>query len=173
MRMSFSLMVCMDASGGISFKGRLPWYISEDWKYFKRITTTCMEGMVNAVIMGSDVRDLIPSSNLPLSDRLNIVLSSSSDAQTLDIALSLAGTIPSVDSIFVIGGSYIYSSAIVHPLCERIYVTRIGRSYPECDCFFPVIPSYYKLEVYGSRGSFTDECTGEVITYRFEQYARI
>jgi thymidylate synthase len=39
-------------------------------------------------------------------------------------------------NIFVIGGGQIYSEAINHPMCDKLYITEIYKDY-ECDTFFP------------------------------------
>ena len=57
-------------------KGRLPWRLSEDLKYFKKITTTASKNK-NAVIMGVK-RGKLPGHFRP-ADRVNIVLTKNNE----------------------------------------------------------------------------------------------
>ncbi len=52
---------------------RIPWYIPEDLKHFKKTTTN------GIVLMGSNTYNSIPEKNRPLSERLNLVLSRSKE----------------------------------------------------------------------------------------------
>jgi dihydrofolate reductase len=95
----FSIVVAMDANRGIGVKGKLPWKLSGDMKFFRELTTcpdheaverryglgstSDMESLLpvpspnrrNAVIMGRHTWESIPSSFKPLPNRLNWVLS--------------------------------------------------------------------------------------------------
>jgi dihydrofolate reductase len=130
--MIISLIVAMDARGGIGRNGRVPWHISDDLKHFKRLT------MDNHVLMGrktyQDVTGKLPGRKL-------IVLSRDSgfaapDAQvvsSLEEGLEFA-RMAGEQELFVIGGAEIFAQAL--PLADRLYLTRI-RAEVECDAFFP------------------------------------
>ena len=66
-------------NGGIGLNGKLPWRLKEDMKIFKRITTTIQnsddKNKLNAVIMGKNTWESIPLKFRPLSNRINIILS--------------------------------------------------------------------------------------------------
>ena len=68
--MKVHLIWAQDLNGGIGRDGKLPWYIPEDLKNFKKITTQSI------VIMGRKTWDSLPLK--PLPKRRNIVLSSTS-----------------------------------------------------------------------------------------------
>ncbi len=70
-------IVACTRDGGIGKEGRLPWKLSGDMAYFKRVTldTEDVPGARNAVIMGRKTWESIPKSFRPLADRLNVVLS--------------------------------------------------------------------------------------------------
>ena len=62
------LIWAQDENGGIGKNGKLPWYISEDLKKFKKITSN------STIIMGRKTWESLPMK--PLPNRDNIVLSS-------------------------------------------------------------------------------------------------
>lgn len=74
---------------GIGLNGKLPWNLSKEMKYFRQVTTTtqCLHGdndnindndinEKNIVIMGRKTWDSIPLKFRPLSNRINIIISS-------------------------------------------------------------------------------------------------
>ena len=74
--------VCRTAGGkpGIGYKGQLPWpYIASEMRHFALTTSSCPEGMRNAVVMGRKTWESIPLANRPLKNRLNVVLTSQTD----------------------------------------------------------------------------------------------
>ncbi len=70
-------IVACTRDGGIGKEGKLPWKLSGDMAYFKRVTldTEDIPGKRNAVIMGRKTWESIPNSFRPLAGRLNVVLS--------------------------------------------------------------------------------------------------
>ena len=68
-----NFIVACDNKGGIGKNNKLPWHISEDLKYFKKLTNK------NTVIMGSKTYFSIPKNHRPLSNRLNLVLTNNKD----------------------------------------------------------------------------------------------
>ena len=83
--------------------GKLPWYISEDLKRFKRLTTGY------PVLMGRKTfESIVERLGKPLPDRRNIVLTSKSfahypDVETYPAIESALAAISSEQKIFVIG----------------------------------------------------------------------
>lgn len=73
-----TLIVAQDPSRGIGSKGKLPWRLSKEMRYFAQATTAAPEGKHNAVLMGRTTWESIPKKFKPLKDRLNVVLSSKS-----------------------------------------------------------------------------------------------
>jgi len=71
----FTIIVATTKERGIGINGKLPWKNSVDMKYFKNITTQCIDNKKqNAVIMG---RNTFKSMNYkPLPNRLNICITS-------------------------------------------------------------------------------------------------
>lgn len=71
----FTIIAATTKENGIGINGIIPWKNSIDMKYFKNITTQCMDNRKrNAIIMG---RKTFKSMNYkPLQDRLNICITS-------------------------------------------------------------------------------------------------
>ncbi|HCW32031.1 MAG: dihydrofolate reductase [Candidatus Peregrinibacteria bacterium GW2011_GWF2_39_17] len=146
---TFAIIVAVDAENGIGLKGKMPWHLSADLKYFSKITQkTSDQKMPNAVIMGRTTWESIPEKYRPLPKRLNIVLTHQADynlpkgvlkAKSLDQAFKLAQKNRSKNT-FVIGGGSVFEQALIHPACQTLYVTRILKKF-KCDTFFPKIDS--------------------------------
>lgn len=133
-----SAIVAVDENWGIGFNGELLEKIPEDMEHFKELTTD------NIVVMGRKTWDSLPSQ--PLPDRLNIVLSryylTPTCEHTLCMTLeSLKYVIDNKDKfsgdIFIIGGGQIYKELL--PFCDRVYITKIFKSYNNVDTYFPML----------------------------------
>ncbi len=74
----FSVVVAQTRKRGIGLKGGLPWpRLSADMSRFVALTkTTKSKSMQNAVVMGRNTWDSLPSSFKPLPNRCNVVISS-------------------------------------------------------------------------------------------------
>ncbi len=135
-----SLIVAMAENRVIGLGGGMPWHISEDLKFFKRVT------MGHPVIMGRKTHQAIGGA---LPGRTNIVVTRDPDfeaagadvARGLDQAVKTAvafeelwGMDGATKEIFIIGGAEIYAQALA--MAERIYMTEVHLS-PTGDAFFP------------------------------------
>ncbi len=128
-----SLIVAMAANGVIGRDNRLPWHISEDLRYFKRVT------MGKPLVMG---RKTFQSIGKPLPGRPNIVVTrdpawssegvqvAHSVAQALETARGLAAG----GEVMVIGGAELFKAALA--TARRLYLTEVHRNY-DGDVFFP------------------------------------
>jgi len=129
----------------IGFKGKLPWNIPEDLRYFFNKTKN------KILIMG---RKSFDSLGKPLPHRLNIVLTRQKDFQDRVKAFENTLVFPNFEEalkhssqssqiekygneIFIGGGGEIYKQTLLS--MDRLYVTRIDKSY-EGDAFYPEIP---------------------------------
>ena len=163
--MFFNIIVAYDNQNGIGYKNKLSWYIKSDLNRFKTITTG------HIVIMGKNTWESL--SIKPLPNRINIVISSTLNddrpnkiCKTLNEALNceIVKNNESKD-IFVIGGEKLYTEAICHKDCEKIYVTEVYKKY-NCDTFFPKIPKDFNV-------IFVDNfCYENEIHYRYITYAK-
>ena len=124
-----SIIVAVAENGVIGDKNSLLWHIGEDLRNFKRITSG------HPVIMG---RKTYESLGRPLPNRTNVVITRSdtgfegcTTVHSLEEAVAL---FPADEEVFIIGGAQIYAQAL--PVADRLYLTRVYRSY-EGDTRFP------------------------------------
>lgn len=151
--MKFSIIAAVDDNFGIGKNNDLPWHLKADLKHFA--ATTIGAGN-NAVIMGSNTWRSLPEKYRPLKDRLNVVLNQDTNLElpkgvllftSLDQALEdLANK--NLAEVFIIGGARLYATAIDHPDCDKLYLTKIVGVF-DCDVFFPKLPERFKLESAG------------------------
>jgi len=148
--MRISIIVAMAENRVIGLDGAMPWYISADLKYFKRLT------MGAPVIMG---RKTYNSIGRALPGRINVVITrnpefSCDDAEVAgDIVAALRKAkafteIKGGGEIFVIGGAEIYAQAL--NTADRLYITEI-KSSPPGDAYFPEL-------AYGSWREVSRDC---------------
>jgi dihydrofolate reductase len=143
----FSVVVAMTRNMGIGLNGGLPWKISSDMRYFRKLTVG--EGR-NVVIVGRKTFDSIGGE---LSGRLNVVLSKSSGVSLVEGLKSLSDR-KDVDEVFVIGGGEVYKEAVGMKECEKIYVSWVRRrdnNKIAVDTFFPRFDdSHYRVNDLGT-----------------------
>lgn len=169
-----SIIVAIASNGAIGRNNQLLWHISEDLRYFKKVTAG------HTVIMG---RKTWESIGRPLPNRRNIVVSKSmaaaleshglKSASGIEIFTSLEDAIFAAEhpvlqnhaeiqnhaevvqssatpEIFTIGGGEIYRQSL--PLAGRLYLTQVHIPIEDADTFFPTIDFTQWREV--SRESF-------------------
>lgn len=138
-----SAIVAVDSNYGIGYKNNLLFHIKEDLKHFKELTTG------NIVIMGRKTYESLPIK--PLPNRVNIIITNNVSAMldkyenntentiftNLDMLKKSINSLNKKNDIYVIGGSQIYKELL--PYCERIYLTRVYKSFEEVDSYFPDI----------------------------------
>lgn len=126
-------IVAVDRNLAIGKGGTLPWHYSSDLKFFKQTTVG------KAVVMG---RRTWQSLKKPLPDRLNVVLTTSTEIEAVDSVvrlpdvasvLTLAQTLTS--DLFVIGGAKTYEAFMPH--LDQWIVTEIPLSVEDADTFVP------------------------------------
>ncbi len=144
------LIAAADLKNGIGIKGKLPWNLKRDLRFFQKKTIkTDNANRRNMVIMGSVTWESLPEGHRPLPGRMNVVLAKSKDydapgatvAHSIEEALSLADE--RIEKIFFIGGASVYEQAIKRRDIKGIYLTRIKKEF-KCDAFFPKIPNAFK-----------------------------
>ena len=133
-----AVIVAAAENGVIGRNNALPWHLSEDLRYFKRVT------MGKPIVMG---RKTFESIGRPLPGRTNIVITrnTSFHAEGIQVvgslaeALALAEDIALIDGareLVVIGGAEIYREAI--PGADRLYLTEV-HAQVEGDAYLPEI----------------------------------
>lgn len=129
---AISIIVARSRNHVIGRDNQMPWKISADLQFFKRVT------MGFPVIMG---RKTWESIGRPLPGRRNIVISRNADltligaevAGSLDEALDRLSESPRV---FVIGGEQLFKQAF--DKTDRLYITEIDLDIDDGDTFFEV-----------------------------------
>ncbi|TAL02972.1 MAG: dihydrofolate reductase [Rhodospirillaceae bacterium] len=135
-----ALIVARAENGIIGSGGKLPWHISADLQYFKRLTVG------KPIIMGRKTYDSI---GRPLPRRTNIVVTGSPGwhadgvqvAADLPTAFALAfedAHRTGAEEVMVIGGGTLYSQSL--PQVRRIYLTEVHRAY-DGDAVFDFVPT--------------------------------
>jgi dihydrofolate reductase len=112
--MKVAVIAAIAEDGTIGHAGRIPWYISEDLKRFKRLT------MGHPVIMG---RKTFESIGKRLPGRRNIVLTRQPGPDhfpSLDAALKSCGD----ETVFIIGGGEVYRAAL--PVADTLLLTHVN-----------------------------------------------
>lgn len=74
--MQVCLIVACSQNNGIGLQNQLPWKLKFDLRFFQKTTMETSDPLKqNAIIMGRNTWDSLPSSRRPLKGRLNVVLS--------------------------------------------------------------------------------------------------
>ena len=131
-----ALVVAKGDNGAIGKGGGLPWRLSSDMRFFRKVT------MGKPILMGRRTFDSLPR---VLDGRLNIVL-------TRDKAFAAPGAVVAhdveeavevarreakrtgADEIMVIGGAGLFGATL--PQADRIYLTEV-KATPDADTWFP------------------------------------
>ncbi len=133
-----TIIVAIAKNGVIGSKGKLPWYISEDLKRFKKLT------LKNPVLMGRKTYDSIfhrLGSGLP--ERENLILTRKKNYKKIEQNVHFFNDIDQIlhwmeqknyKDLFIAGGTSIYDKFL--PVAQRIEVTHVCQNF-EGDTFFP------------------------------------
>ena len=126
----YKAIVAVAEDGVIGRGGDLPWRLSEDLKWFKRIT------LGHTILMGRKTWESLPGA---LPSRQNWVLSRTVNQKDgMSVFRSMEevqqALVPS-QTLFIIGGGEIYSMAL--PLCHELFISEVRRKVPDGDAFFP------------------------------------
>ncbi len=175
--MAFDVVVAADLDWGIGKSNGLPWpKLKGDMAHFRRITSACEDGKLNAVIMGRKTWVSAEMNGNPLPKRLNVVITRTAAfavpagvivAGSLDAALH-ASRGPNVENVFVIGGAEIFREAFIHADLCYVYLTRVEGRFG-CDVTIPNLDAAGLVKT-----EWDGETTGEDngITYRIERLGR-
>lgn len=128
-----SIIVAINNNNGIGLNNELLYWLPNDLKRFKSLTTG------HTIIMGRKTFESLPKGALP--NRRNVVLTRQNlkfeGAETFDSLDEALDNCKNDDEIFIIGGASLYQEAI--DIADRLYITRINDSEKEADAFFPEI----------------------------------
>lgn len=131
-RPAISMIVARSRNHVIGRDNQMPWKISADLQFFKRVT------MGHPVIMG---RKTWESIGRPLPGRRNIVVSRNAnyEAKGADLVGSLEEALKNLNEferVFVLGGEQLFKQAF--DKADRLYITEIDLDIEGGDTFFAV-----------------------------------
>ena len=161
-----SLIVCADSENGIGKQNKLAWSLQEDIKHFKKTTIN------NVVIMGRKTWNSIPLKFKPLSNRLNIVITTQNKCNFPENPNLIICNSPQKallhaskynKEIFVIGGAQIYEQFRNH--ANKLYLTRIFYNF-NADVKFNISDLVNSgQKIYSILGTDTDRFSGQKVSY--------
>jgi dihydrofolate reductase len=144
--MRLAMIAAQSQNRVIGNNNKLPWYLPEDLKYFKRVT------LGKPIIMG---RKTFESIGRPLPGRTNIIITRNPDwthdgagvrvvhslQQAIELAESLA-LVNGFEESLVIGGAEIYALAL--PQADRLYLTQVHAEVQGDAHFPPLNPAQWR-----------------------------
>lgn len=137
--MCISIIVAIAQNRAIGFENKLIYWLPNDLKRFKALTTG------HTIIMGRRTFESLPKGALP--NRRNIVLTrqniefpGAERYASLEAALAQC---KDDEEVFIIGGASVYQEAM--SLADKLYITLIKDTPEQADAFFPEIdPSVWR-----------------------------
>jgi len=127
---NLSIIVAIGQNNEIGKNNDLLWYISDDLKRFKAITTG------NTIVMGRKTFDSLPKGALP--KRRNIVLTHQNidieNAEVFQDVDAILDATKTEEQVFIIGGASLYNMFI--DKVDRMYLTKVDATI-DADVFFP------------------------------------
>lgn len=128
--MKLAIIVATDEQGLIGHNNDLPWKLSADLQYFRRVT------IGKPLIMGRNTHESIGKA---LPGRKNIIVTKNNDYQaedcivvnTVSAALSDCGQ---AEEVMVVGGASLYEQLL--PQADRLYLTLVHATL-QGDTWFP------------------------------------
>lgn len=168
--MIFSIICALSNNGVIGQGLDIPWYLPNDFKYFKKIT----EGY--PIVMGRNTWDSLPKK--PLPNRLNVIISRTLEYDELNDNVIILPSIEAMyeyfdnkeyDTVFIIGGGEIYKQMIGK--VDELYLTNVGIDLDINDntVLFPTFNSDNYCLVYSEHNSKDEKHKYE---YIFNLYRR-
>ena len=129
-----SIIAAVDRRMAIGFENKLLFWLPNDLKRFKALTTG------NTILMGRKTFESLPKGALP--NRRNIVLSSNPDivCPGAEVFPSLEAALKSCredEHIYIIGGASIYQQAI--SFADELCLTEINSTASVADAYFPEV----------------------------------
>jgi dihydrofolate reductase len=130
-----TIVVAASENNVIGVNNSLPWHLSDDLKFFKKVT------LGKPVLMG---RKTYESLGRPLPKRLNIVLSRSKiilpegvlNFTNFEDAIDFLEK-ENVPEVCIIGGGYVFVDVL--DTADQIFLTRVHTVLNKGEVFFPVI----------------------------------
>ena len=126
-----SIIAAVAANRAIGFENKLLYWLPNDLKRFKALTTG------HTIIMGRRTFESLPKGALP--NRRNVVLSSTHTefpgCDTYSSLQEALGHCAKDEDVYIIGGTSVYSQALA--VADRLCLTEIHDTPANADAFFP------------------------------------
>ena len=134
-----SIIAAVAANRAIGFQNKLLYWLPNDLKRFKALTTG------HTIIMGRNTFESLPKGALP--NRRNVVISRTKTSfPGCDTYASLEEAISHCqpdEDIYIIGGASVYEQAL--PVADRLCLTEIDDVPEHADTFFPDYTAWKEL----------------------------
>lgn len=198
MNHEYSIIVAKNEQNGIGYDNNLLFQLKKDMAYFKNITqSTSNTDLLNALVMGYNTWESIPSKFKPLRNRLNIIITQNhydeliikkeemgwNDKEVIILNSSenikeKLNNIDYIENIFIIGGNKIYNHFLKCGI-DKLYITNIKYSLPKdkIDTYFPEI-DYNDFEIIFESGNLNENCKiipldkSEILDFEFKTYKK-
>jgi len=157
-----SIIVAVSDNWAIGRRGDMPWHLSEDLKYFKRVTTG------NTVIMGRKTWESIGCK--PLPGRQNIVVSNTLEpTEDIRVVTSIMDAVKIAESqeIFIMGGGSIYAQSL--KFVNNLYLTKVHKVVEDADTFFPELNLDEWRETFRSDDYYDEKFDVHFEFFRYEK----
>lgn len=160
--MKLAMIAAVAQNMAIGNKNRLIYWLPNDLKRFKELTTG------HTIIMGSNTFRSLPKGALP--NRRNVVLTRKGGdfpgAESFDSLDSALQSCANNETVYIIGGEMLYKEALQH--ADILYLTEVKDTPNEADAFFPALTEEWTLS------SCEEHCKDEkhCYEYTFATYVR-
>lgn len=129
-----SIIVAIAENNAIGKNNDLIWYISDDLKRFKKLTTG------HTILMGRKTFESLPNGALPKRTNVVITRDTSLKLENCMMLHSIENAVEKYkdaeEEVFIIGGGSIYEKML--PYAQKLYLTKVHESF-DADVFFPEI----------------------------------
>ena len=158
-----SIIAAVAQNGAIGFQNKLLYWLPNDLKRFKQLTTG------HTIIMGRLTFESLPKGALP--NRRNVVLSRNGHtfpgAETFTSLDQALASCAADEDVYIIGGAQVYALAL--PYADRLCLTEVRDMPAQADAFFPTFDKKDWTEIFAEEHE-TDE--SHTFPYRFVDYVR-
>lgn len=162
--MKINIIVAIAMNNAIGFENKLLYWLPNDLKRFKALTTG------HTIIMGRKTFESFPKGALP--NRRNVVLTRQDiafpGAERYGSLKEALDSCKGEEEVYIIGGASVYQEAL--PLADKLCITLIEDTPKEADAFFPAINLNEWKEI--SRDAHTTD-EKHLYPYTFIDYERI
>lgn len=139
--MTLTLIVATDKNQAIGYQGKLLYWLPDDLKNFKSITSG------HTIFMGRKTFESLPKGALP--KRRNIVLTrnkkfTAANTECFSTIENALDSCASAEEVFCIGGEQLYNQTI--KFADQLLITEIDAIMNQADAYFPIIDKNQWIE---------------------------